>query len=225
MMPLPVPRVHLVTDPALAADLPARAAAAVAGLPPGTAAVHLRARELGGRDLLALARALRAVLEPQGQILLVNDRVDVAVLAGAQGVHLPSRGVPLADARRLVAPGALVGVSCHGEEDVRRALAGGADYATFGPLYDTPSKRAYGSPVGLGALRGAARLGLPLVGLGGVDAGNAEAVGAAGARGVAAIRAWLAAPDPARAVRELLAALERGTAAAARGSNPAGGSA
>jgi thiamine-phosphate pyrophosphorylase len=89
---------------------------------------------------------------------------------------------------------------------VVRAREGGASYATFGPVYETPSKRAFGAPVGVGALREAARLGLPLVALGGLDAGRAPEALRAGAAGVAVIRAWLEAPDPAAAVRALLAA-------------------
>ena len=134
----------------------------------------------------------------------MNDRLDVALACGADGVHLPSAGVPPADARRLLGPGALIGVSCHSEADVLRAREGGASYATFGPILDTPSKRAYGAPVGLDALRGAVRLGLPLVALGGVDARSAPLARAAGAHGVAAIRAWLLGTDPAAAVRALL---------------------
>jgi thiamine-phosphate pyrophosphorylase len=136
----------------------------------------------------------------------VNDRADVAVAAGADGVHLPSAGIPPAEARRLLGPGRLVGVSCHSAADVRRAAEGGADFATFGPVFETPSKRAFGPPPGLPALADAAALGLPLVGLGGIDPANAASVRRAGACGVAAIRAWLSAPDPAAAVRALLPA-------------------
>jgi thiamine-phosphate pyrophosphorylase len=197
------PAVHLIGDAALVPDLVAAARRALAGVPPGAAAVHLREKALGGRALLALARALREATREAGQLLLVNDRLDVALLAGADGVHLPSAGVSPGDARALLGPAALVGVSCHSADDVRRARDGGADYATFGPVADTPSKRAYGPPVGLAALADAARLGLPLVALGGVDVATAAAARAAGAAGVAAIRAWLCAADPASAVRAL----------------------
>ncbi len=204
-MALPV--VHLITDRRLAPDLAARADAALAPLPPGRAVLHLREKDLGGRDLLALARSLARVCRARGQLLVVNDRIDVALAAGADGVHLPSEGVSPADARRLVGPSALVGVSCHSAADVRRARDGGASYATFGPVYDTPSKRRFGAPVGVEALRAAAQLGLPLVALGGVTAARAPEVVAAGAAGVAAIRAWLEGPDPAAAVRALDAAV------------------
>jgi thiamine-phosphate pyrophosphorylase len=200
------PTVHLVTDRTLVPDLGAAAAAALARVPAGAVAIHLREKDLGGRDLLALAAALRAVCRASGQLLLVNDRLDVALAAGADGVHLPSAGIPPAEARRLLGPDRLVGVSCHGEEDVRLARAGGADFATFGPVFATPSKARYGPPVGLPALARAARLGLPLIALGGVDVAGAAAARSHGASGVAAIRAWLAAPDPAFAVEALFRA-------------------
>ena len=181
------------------------------GLPPGSVAVQLRLPGASGRELLAQARSLRGVVRDCGQLLVVNDRIDVAIAAGADGVHLPSAGVSPADARRLLGAGRLVGVSCHSAEDVARALAGGADLATFGPLFETPSKRAYGAPVGLERLAEAARLGLPLFGLGGVNLSNASAVVDAGAAGLAAVRAWLEADDPASVVKALLHAVERGT--------------
>jgi thiamine-phosphate pyrophosphorylase len=200
------PVVHLVTDRREARDLAAQATAALAGAPPGRVALHLREKDLGGRELLALARALAPICRAAGQLFLVNERVDVALAAGADGVHLPAAGVPPAEARRLLGPRRLVGVSCHGAGDVRRARDGGADYATFGPVFDTPSKRPFGPPVGLAALAAAVPLGLPLVALGGVDADNAAQAAAAGAHGLAAIRAWLAADDPAALVRAFLAA-------------------
>jgi len=200
-MALPV--VHLITDRRLAADLPARLDRALAGLPPGLAAVHLREQDLGGAALLALARRLLPVVRARRQRLLVNDRADVALAAGADGVHLPSAGLPAGAARALLGPAALVGVSCHGAGEVRRALDGGADFATFGPVWDTPSKRPYGAPVGLAALADGVALGLPLVALGGVTPENAAQARAAGAAGVAVIRAWLEGPDPAAVVRGL----------------------
>ncbi len=198
-----VPRVYLVSDRRLADDLPAAARAALAGLPPGTAAIQLREKDLAARDLLELARVLRRICAAAGQALLVNDRLDVALAAGADGVHLPAAGVPPAEARRLLGPGRLVAVSCHGAAEVASARQQGADFATFGPVYDTPSKRAYGPPLGLERLWEASALGLPLVGLGGIDLARAAEVRAAGATGVGAIRAWLEAADPAAAARTL----------------------
>jgi thiamine-phosphate pyrophosphorylase len=201
-----VPVVHLITDRRLRGDLVAHTRAALAGLSPGRAAVQLREKDLGGRDLLALARALLPVCRAAGQLLVVNDRLDVALAAGADGVHLPAAGVPAPDARRLLGRAALVGVSCHSAAEVARARDGGASYATVSPVHDTPSKRRYGAPVGLGVLADASRLGLPVIALGGVTPARVAEVLAAGAHGVAAIRAWLEPDDPAAAVRALLAA-------------------
>ncbi|WP_242341029.1 MULTISPECIES: thiamine phosphate synthase [Anaeromyxobacter] len=199
-----VPVVHLITDRSLTRDLPARVTAALVGLPPGRVLVQLREKDLGGRELLALARALAAVCRAAGQRLIVNDRVDVAQAAGADGVHLPAAGIPAADARHLLGPDALVGVSCHSAAEVRRAREAGASFATVSPVYDTPSKRIYGPPVGLAVLRAAAAQGLPVIALGGVTPARVPEVLAAGAHGVAAIRAWLEGDDPAGAVRALL---------------------
>jgi len=203
---MPLPDLHLVTDRTACPDLPARLAAALAGAPPGRVAVHLREKDLPGGALLALGWPLLEVCRRRGARLLVNDRLDVALALGADGVHLPAAGVPPAEARRLLGPAALIGVSCHGAAEVERARQGGASFATFSPVWDTPSKRSYGPPQGLEALAAAARLGLPLVALGGVDPENAAQAYGAGASGVAAIRAWLAGPDPAGAVERFLAA-------------------
>lgn len=198
------PRVHLITDRRLAPDLAARIAAALRGLPARTVAVQLREKDLGGRELLALALAVGKACAEARQLFLVNDRLDVAILVGADGVHLPSAGVPVSDARRLLGPAKLIGRSCHSRDEVEAARGAGADYATFSPIHDTPSKRQYGPPLGLDALREAAALELPLVALGGITAENAPEALGAGAVGVAAIRAWLVGDDPASAVRALL---------------------
>jgi thiamine-phosphate pyrophosphorylase len=200
----PIPALHLITDRRLVADLPARALAALRGLRPRMAAVQLREKDLGGKALLGLAVALRRACHEAGQLLIVNDRIDVALAAGADGVHLPADGVPVEEARRLLGAGALIGRSCHSLADVEAARAAGADYATFSPIHDTPSKRQYGAPLGIPALREAATAGLPLVALGGIDPQNARDAREAGAVGVAAIRAWLVGEDPAGAARGLL---------------------
>jgi thiamine-phosphate pyrophosphorylase len=203
-MALPV--VHLITDRRLGGDLTARLGSALAGLPPGLVAVHLREKDLGGAALLTLARRLLPVIHNLGQLLLINDRLDVALAAGADGLHLPAASFPPGDARSLLGPGTLIGVSCHGRADIQRARDGGASFATFGPVWDTPSKRSYGPPVGLQALAEGKTLGLPLVALGGVTPANAAQAFAAGAAGVAVIRAWLEAPDPVAVVRALAGA-------------------
>ncbi len=171
----------IITDRHRTPDIVAAVAAALERSP---AAVLLRERDLPARAQLELALALKA-LRPLA--LLVSGRCDVALAADADGVHLHGLGIGPTGARALLGTARLVGVSCHSEAEVRAALDGGADYATFGPVFDSPGK---GPAVGLEALAAAARLGLPLFALGGVDASNEAACLAAGAHGVAGIRAF-----------------------------------
>jgi thiamine-phosphate pyrophosphorylase len=118
-----------------------------AGLP----AVQLRDKDLSGRALLVLAERLRALTARTGALLLVNDRVDVAVAVGADGVHLGGGSMPVEVVRRMLPPHALIGVSTHAPADV---AATAADFVVFGPVYATPSKAAFGAPQGVAALRG-----------------------------------------------------------------------
>src|SRR5881397_925126 len=187
-MPSSLPRLILVTDRrATDRDLLEVVEEALdAGLP----AVQLRDKDLPGRPLLALAERLREATSRRGALLLVNDRIDVALAVGADGVHLGGGSLPAEAARRLVGRAALIGVSTHAPGEA----PAGADFAFFGPVYETPSK---------GGAQGAARL---VLAIGGVTAARAPAVRAAGAAGAAVIRAILAAADPAAATRDLLAA-------------------
>jgi thiamine-phosphate pyrophosphorylase len=182
----------LVTDRRLAGDVVAVVAAALAAVPAGSTLVQLREKDLGGRDLVALARALVAL----GARVLVNDRVDVALAAGAAGVHLPEDGMTVAEARALLPRGALVGASLHSAEAAARC---DADVVVLGPIWDSPGKRACGVDV----LREAARA-RPVFAIGGIDASRAGAARAAGAAGVAVIRAVMAAEDPGAAAAALL---------------------
>jgi thiamine-phosphate pyrophosphorylase len=198
-------RLVLVTDRQATAgrDLVATVEAALAaGLP----AVQLREKDLPGRPLLALAERLRAATARTGALLFVNDRVDVAVAAGADGVHLGAGALPVATARRLLPAGRLIGVSTHTPAEITAAAAAGADFVFFGPIYQTPSKT--GAPQGEAALRAAtAAAPIPVLAIGGITAPHIPALRTTGAAGVAVIRAILAASDPAAATRELLAAL------------------
>lgn len=150
----------------------------------GVGAVQVREKDLDDRSVLELARQARAVLST----VLVNGRLDLALAAGADGVHLPADGVPAAALRRRFGPGVLLGVSTHGVEEVERALRDGADYVTFGPVWPTPSKERYGPPLGTGELARAARVGIPVYALGGVMLSRFGEAAAAGAAGVAGIR-------------------------------------
>jgi thiamine-phosphate pyrophosphorylase len=175
------------------------------GLDPGDVAVQLREKDLDGRALSDLGRALRATTAAAGVRLFINDRIDVALAVGADGVHLGGTSLAPTEAR-AIAPMLAVAVSTHGPAEVRAAI-GNAAFAVFGPIRETPSKRAYGPPLGIDALAEAARLGLPLLALGGLEARDVPEVLAAGAHGVACIRFVMAATDPASAVRGLCQAL------------------
>jgi thiamine-phosphate pyrophosphorylase len=171
---------------------------------PPLVAVQIREKDLDDRALFALVRTARALLPPP-RLLLVNGRADVALAAGADGVHLPAAGLPLAPLRRLAAArgeALLLGRSTHSPAEVAAAREEGADYATFGPVWATPSKAAHGPPPGLEGLREAAAAGLPLLALGGVTAERLAAATAAGAYGAAGIRCF----RDAAATREMAAA-------------------
>lgn len=201
--PLPF-RAYLVTDEESLArpDALAHIEAALAAFPPGLAALQLRAKHLDGRALLDAARALAPLARRHGALLFVNSRLDVALAAGADGVHLPAAGLPPDVARRL-APRLLIGASTHSLAEARAAAHAGADFVSFGPVYATPSKARYGEPLGLASLAEAVRaLAIPVFALGGVTLDTAPACLAVGAR-VACIRAVLGDDDPARAAAAL----------------------
>jgi thiamine-phosphate pyrophosphorylase len=175
------------------------------GLPPGDVAVQLREKDLEGRALAELGRALRAVTSAAGVRLFVNDRIDVALAVGADGVHLGGASLTAADAR-AIAPALAVAVSAHRAADVKAAAAV-ALFAVFGPIRETPSKRAFGPPVGWRALADTVPLGIPLLAIGGVGADEVPDAVRAGAHGLACIRPVMPAPDPAAAVATLCRAL------------------
>jgi thiamine-phosphate pyrophosphorylase len=169
----------------------------------GVALVQLREKSLRPRVLYELAARASRLARGTATRLLVNDRADIARAAGCDGVHLTTRSLDARAVRRAFGHDLLVGVSTHSLTEARDAHESGADYALFGPVFDTPSKRAYGPPLGLAALRDAARevAPFPLVALGGVTLSNARECLAAGARGVAAIRLFAGARDLAAVVR------------------------
>ena len=177
----------------------------------GVQAIQLRAADLDTIEVYRLGEQLLALTRRAGAALLINDRVDVAMALGADGVHLTRKSLPPQEARALLGSDRLVGISCHGLADVQEAVAGGADFVVLGPIYATPSKAPYGPPLTPDLVRQARAIcPLPLLAIGGIQPRRVPEVLAAGADGVAAISAILAAPDPGAATREMLTAVTRG---------------
>ncbi len=177
-----------------------------AAIEAGVRAVQLREKDLAPGALLALAQNIAPSLGKAA--LLINDRADVAQAVGAQGVHLTERSLPVEVVRRFLPPLALIGVSVHDLAGARRAQEGGADFVLFGPVFETPSKAVYGPPQGVDRLGETARsVDLPLFAVGGITPERVPSCLDAGASGVAAIGAVMAATDVSRAVAAFREAL------------------
>ena len=172
----------------------------------GVDIVQLREKDAEAGDLLPWAEVFRAAADRHGALFTMNDRPDVALAAGADGVHVGQNDLPVGWARRVLGPDAIVGLSCHSAADHARAPAE-ADYLTAGPVHATPTKP--GRPgVGLELVRSAAKqVERPWFAIGGIDASNLDEVVEAGATRVVVVRAVTEAVDPARAVRDLIRGL------------------
>jgi len=201
-------RLLLVTDRTQASgrSVPSLIRQAVsAGLP----AVQLRERDLSTRELLPLAQEILSITASHAVPLIVNDRVDLMMALNLDGVHLRSDSLPSFLVRQLIGSRRLIGVSTHSVEDVRRANLSGADYVVFGPIFETPSKRSFGPPLGLNLLAHACRQSsIPVFAIGGITCERVRDVRQSGAHGVAVIGALLTRDDIGEAVREFNHALE-----------------
>ena len=205
----------VITDPVLlkGRDAVAVCRAAVRG---GATMIQVRWKDGAPAEVLELTRALVAVLAVP---VLVNDRVDIALAAGAAGAHLGWDDVPLEAVRPHVPPGFLLGISVGSADEAEHALALPADYWSVGPCFATPSKPDAGPPLGpegFGALARLAPADLPVIGIGGITAENAAVIVEAGAAGVAVIGGVLGTPDPEAAAR----AITRGTRSTRPSSSP-----
>jgi thiamine-phosphate pyrophosphorylase len=184
----------VITDPSLAGrDHVAIVAAALAG---GADMIQLRDKSGDLRALLPQAREIQALCRAHGAIFIVNDRLDLALAAGADGVHVGQDDLPAEAARHLLGPGRILGVSTHSREQALAALAAGADYIGFGPMFPTGTKDTGYPPRGLEGLREVrAAVRLPILAIGGISLETAAAVIAAGATAPAVISAIVTAPD------------------------------
>jgi len=199
-----IPLLHAVTDDAVVArDGFTERAGEVLAAGGAHVALHLRAPGASGRALLGLAERLAGTAGGTGSLLLVNDRVDVALAAGAHGVQLARRSLSVADARRLVGADRVIGASVHDAGEARAAA--GANFLLAGAVYPTATHP--GQPVaGLRSIEALASLGLPVVAIGGVTPERAGELRRAGAAGMAAIRGIWDAPSPADAVQRYIEA-------------------
>jgi len=200
-------RLIVVTDPSCGEgrEIADVVRAALRGGAPG---IQLRGKDQPAREQVELARALLAETRPAGALLFVNDRLDVALAAGADGVHLGQDDLPVGAARRIVPAGFLLGISAETPDLALAAERSGADYVGTGPVYATGSKPDAGDAVGLQRIAEvAAAIRIPVVAIGGIDASNAADVVRAGATGIAVISAVMRAADPERATRNLLRAI------------------
>jgi len=201
-------KLYLVTDRHVATG--GLAAAVGAALRGGVDLVQLREKDLPTNRLCDLAAELLRLTRPHGARLLINDRIDVALAVGADGVHLPGDSFSARDARALLGKHKTIAVSTHSIEQAARAASDGADFIVFGPIFDTPSKRSFGPPLGLEPLRRVVReVGVPVIAIGGIDSSNAVEVAATGCAGIAVIRAVLGASAPEAAAKLLHSTLVR----------------
>lgn len=179
-----------------------------AALQGGVRALQLREKDLSPAQLLEYARQLRELTRRYAARLLVNDRVDVALAAEADGVHLTEQSMDVHTVRRLLGHDRLIGVSTHSLDRALEAQKSGADFITFSPIYYTPSKAGYGKPQGIERLKQVCEsVTLPVFALGGIKPQHQEEIRSAGASGIALISAILAAPEPAVAARRFSAFL------------------
>lgn len=198
-------RLIVITDAAMASPrsiVDIVSAAVGAGAP----AVQLRDKAAGARELATVAERLLDVTRPAGCLFFVNDRVDVAIAVGADGVHLGPDDVPVGVARRAAPPGFLIGASTDEPHRAQTLVSDGVDYIGCGTVFTTATKLDAGTPIGVDGLqRVVEAVRVPVVGIGGIDAAGSRLVAEGSeAAGVAVIGAVMADPDPAQAVRSIL---------------------
>jgi len=197
-------RVYLVTDRALCLNRPLDdvVLSAVRG---GAGIVQLREKNASSREFLELARALVSRIQPLGIPLIINDRADIALASGAAGLHIGQNDLPPEDARRIMGPDVIIGLSVENRTELLAAEDHDIDYVGISPVFSTSTKTDTHEPWGLGGLRWAREhSGLPLVAIGGIHRDNAADVIRAGAHSLAVVTEICSASDPEKAARDLL---------------------
>ncbi|MFP5579940.1 MAG: thiamine phosphate synthase [Acidimicrobiia bacterium] len=197
-----IAKLHVVTPPGVhGRDLVTTQALLEAGAP----LVQVRTKGVDDRVRLEVAGVVVGAARASGATCLVNDRVDIALAAGADGVHVGADDLPAAAARRLLGAAAVVGATCRNAEDGRRAEGEGASYLGVGPVYATSTKKGLPDPIGPRGVEAiAAAVSIPIIGISGVTADNASAVLDAGAWGVAVVAAVYGSEDPLAALNQLM---------------------
>ncbi|UCE72532.1 MAG: thiamine phosphate synthase [Nitrospiraceae bacterium] len=196
---------YLITDRKLFPDKREFTAAVRKALKAGVRAIQLREKDLETRELLKLAYMMKKLTLQYNSRLFINDRFDIALAVNAEGVHLTQNSIPVEAVRKAVQRKLLIGVSTHSLKEAREAEKGGADFITFGPVYNTPSKLKYGSPLGIDALKEVSRkVHTPVFAIGGIRKSRIKDIQEAGAHGPAVIREIFASGEIQGRAKELI---------------------
>ena len=196
---------YLITDRKLFPEKREFTAAVRKALKAGVRAIQLREKDLETRELLKLAYMMKKLTHQYKSRLFINDRFDIALAVNAEGVHLTQNSIPVEAVRKAVQRKLLIGVSTHSLKEAREAEKGGADFITFGPVYNTPSKLKYGSPLGIDALKEVSRkVHTPVFAIGGIRKSRIKDIQEAGAHGTAVIREIFASGEIQGKAKELI---------------------
>jgi thiamine-phosphate pyrophosphorylase len=202
-------RLYLITDRKQLAPGYTQQTAVEEALKGGVRAVQLREKDLGTRELVDMAYALRDITDKYQARLFINGRADVALAVGADGVHLGVSDIPVRAARRAAGDELLIGASAHSIEEAIRAEEEGADFVTLGPVYETPSKMRYGRPLGIQIIaRAEEEVSVPVFAIGGISQERVGDVLEAGAYGVALISAVVASGNIKSSTKEFVRLLK-----------------
>ncbi len=198
-------KLYLITDRKIITHYSSLITAVHQALKGGVKAVQLREKNLETPELLKMADKIRYLTKQFNASFFINDRFDIAIAVGADGVHLTQNSIPAAAVRKAVKKKLLIGVSTHSLKEAREAEKGGADFITVGPVYRTPSKLRYGKPTGIDTLKKTtSKMSIPVFAIGGIKSSNIKYIKEAGAYGAAMIREVLASNNINRKTKELV---------------------